>query len=241
MMYPLLHIGLWIAIVLVAVVSTNAKHIRKATENDKEETSMNEFQSQHLHQAQTDSISFQRLFNTDDTDILKKDASETTTKHVRTRNSHTNKRRKDKSKSKKRKDKQIANRIRHSSSCRRRNRKDRDFWHERRSCKTKFGYVVLKEAQDTNGDVVKIAPLFEVEGVEIDQIFHESYCDVEKCTCKGIDTDIYESSCETNYSYTYARVIKGDKVNWGHIKIRSGCSCLIKKKWQRPQTHILDL
>ena len=115
-------------------------------------------------------------------------------------------------------------------------------YHARHVCKTKSEFGVLREARDVNGDIVKVAPLFEIDGVRIEQTFFESYCDVEKCKCRGIiNTDMYETACETNHMYTYARVMKDRAIGWTHIKIRSGCSCKIREKWQPPERNIIDL
>ena len=124
--------------------------------------------------------------------------------------------------------------VRHGRSHHRRRRR-------RRACKTKSEYVVLKEAIDIFGDTVKLAPLLEIEGVEIDQVFHESYCEIENCKCRGVDSSIYESSCETNHLYTLARVIKKKQIYWSHIKVRAGCSCVVREKRQKQEGNILDL
>ena len=111
----------------------------------------------------------------------------------------------------------------------------------RRSCPMISEYRILKEAEDIFGDVVQVAPFFQDDGMNIDQVFYESYCDRENCRCTGIDKKRFTSACETNYMLANARVIKEGKVGWSQIKIRSGCSCILKEKMQKPVQNILDL
>lgn len=111
----------------------------------------------------------------------------------------------------------------------------------KRACKTTTEYVALEKAHDMYGDTVQIAPLMSEDGGTEGQFFHLSYCDVENCNCHGIDSNNYESACQTNYMLTYAKVIKGGVADWSRIKVPAGCSCVVKKRQQHHQTNILDL
>ena len=111
----------------------------------------------------------------------------------------------------------------------------------KRACNTKRVYLALTEAVDVHGDVVQIAPLTGIDGQTIRQFFHQSFCDVENCQCRGIDADIYESACQTQYKLTYATVIKNNTVGLSRIKVPSGCGCVVKERREYLQTNILEL
>ena len=106
--------------------------------------------------------------------------------------------------------------------------------HSRRSCATKSAFVYKEEAEDIFGHVVSIYPSIHIGKLAIDQYFYETFCDTEACECSGIDKTRYRSSCETNYSFTYARVIKNGEIGWSQILVRSGCSCVINER-KRPK------
>ena len=107
--------------------------------------------------------------------------------------------------------------------------------HGRRACSKKRS--VLYEARDEFGDTVQIAPFIGDEGKVRQQIIYETYCDKEHCECRGVNNGYYESACETNYKMVYARVIKAGKMNWSSVKVRAGCSCIVREKHF---SHVLE-
>ena len=114
-------------------------------------------------------------------------------------------------------------------------------WTPGRSCRTKSGYRLLKEAEDVFGNIVKLVPLYRINDITIHPIFFESYCDTENSHCWRTEAAYNMLVCETNYIAAYARVIKQGQVGWGQIKIRSGCSCFFSDKLQSSTQNILDL
>ena len=101
-----------------------------------------------------------------------------------------------------------------------------------RACVTKYTYGVLTRAMDIFGEEVTVTPNIPVDEKFIDQYFHESFCDTEKSKCHGAGPGVAKSSCETTYRYAYARAVKGGHVGWWMIRLRSGCSCIMRKKMQ---------
>lgn len=97
----------------------------------------------------------------------------------------------------------------------------------RRACVTKYTYGVLTRAVDIFGEEVAVTPKIPAGKKFMDQHFHESYCDTEKCRCHGTGPDVAESSCETTYRYAFAMAVKGGHVGWLMIRLRSGCSCVM--------------
>lgn len=100
----------------------------------------------------------------------------------------------------------------------------------RRSCPATTSYVFKTEAEDIFGNIVEVHPVIHVGSLTISQYFYESYCHEEECMCRGAESTRFESSCETTHSYTYARVVKNGEAGWTYIKVRSGCSCVIREK-----------
>ena len=117
----------------------------------------------------------------------------------------------------------------HSSHHRSAASKGITYYQRRRACTTKSQYISLEEAEDVYGDMVKVTPLADIGGthLEVAQIFHESYCEDAGCSCFGVASNTYRSSCETQYSYTTARIIKDGYTGWSMIKVRSGCACIL--------------
>ena len=127
------------------------------------------------------------------------------------------------------------------------NRLDRtqfSYGNPKMSCPTKTAFTYLKEAVDVSGDLVKLAPLHQDDGTVVKQLVQESFCGEENCTCRGIKGRKFESTCMTDYMFSGANVIKDGQVVWSHIKIRSGCSCVLKQKYRQNRHHtrnILDM
>ena len=111
----------------------------------------------------------------------------------------------------------------------------------KRSCPTKTELTYLKEAVDVSGDIVQLAPLYQDDGTVVKQLVQESFCVKEKCTCRGIKSRKFESTCMTNYMFSGAKVIKDGQVVWSHIKIRSGCSCVVKQKHRHNRHQIRNI
>jgi hypothetical protein len=103
------------------------------------------------------------------------------------------------------------------------------------ACPTKSLYVIKKTALDIFEDKVDVYPVINMKNLAYDQGFYESFCDEENCNCLGIQRKKYKSSCQTTYSYTYARIVKGGEIGWGYIKIRSGCRCVVREKRRKIQ------
>ncbi|XP_060557651.1 nerve growth factor-like [Ruditapes philippinarum] len=112
---------------------------------------------------------------------------------------------------------------------------------KRKSCPTRTEYVYKKTAEDVFGDTVDVYPVIQIGNLALDQYFYETFCDVEKCECAGVDTTKYESSCRTTHSYSYARIVKSGEIGWGLIKVRSGCSCVVNEKRRSGGMSIADL
>jgi len=112
---------------------------------------------------------------------------------------------------------------------------------KRRSCPSKTSYEFKTEAEDIFGHSVQIHPQVHIGNIKIDQYFYETYCAVEQCNCAGINNNQFTSSCETTFSYTYARVIKNGQEGWAYIKVRSGCSCVIQERSDSVHSNIFDL
>ena len=127
------------------------------------------------------------------------------------------------------------------------NRSDRkqfSYGNPKRSCPTKTEFNYLKEAEDVSGDIVHLAPLYQDDGTVVKQLFQESFCVKENCTCQGIKSRKFESTCMTDYMFSSAKVIRDRQVVWSHIKIRSGCSCVLKHKLRHNRhqmRNILDM
>ena len=100
--------------------------------------------------------------------------------------------------------------------------------HGRRTCSIKRS--VLYEATDEFGDKVKIVPFIGDEGKVRQQVIYETYCMKEHCNCRGVDTLFYVSACETNFMLVYANVMKAGKTMWSSVKVRAGCSCIVREK-----------
>ena len=114
----------------------------------------------------------------------------------------------------------------------------------KRSCPTKTEFTYLKEAVDVSGDIVQLAPLYQDDGTLVKQLVQESFCIQENCTCRGIKSRKFESTCMTDYMFSSAKVIKDGQVVWSFIKVRSGCSCVLKHKHRQNRHHtsnILDM
>lgn len=110
----------------------------------------------------------------------------------------------------------------------------------RRSCPATTSYVFKTEAEDIFGNIVEVHPVIHVGSLTINQYFYESYCHKEECMCRGAESTRFESSCETTHSYTYARVVKNGEAGWTYIKVRSGCSCVIREK-AMSKTNLLEM
>ena len=127
------------------------------------------------------------------------------------------------------------------------NRSDRtqfSYGNPKRSCPTKTEITYLKEAVDVSGDIVQLAPLYQDDGTVVKQLVQESFCVHENCICRGIKSRKFESTCMTDYMFSGAKVIKDGQVVWSHIKIRSGCSCVVKHKCRHNRhqiSNILDM
>lgn len=111
----------------------------------------------------------------------------------------------------------------------------------RHVCPSKTMYVFKTEAEDIFENTVKVHPVIQIKNLTIDQLFYESFCPEEKCNCGGVDKDKFMSSCETTYSYSYARVVKNGQIGWSFIKTRSGCSCVVRERSFSGTTSILDV
>ncbi|XP_053398303.1 venom nerve growth factor 1-like [Mercenaria mercenaria] len=112
---------------------------------------------------------------------------------------------------------------------------------KQKSCPTRTSYVSKRTAEDIFGDTVNVYPVIHVGKLALDQMFYESFCDVDKCSCAGVDSRKFKSSCETTHTYTYARVVKSGEIGWGYIKVRSGCSCVVRAKGKKRLSTITDL
>ena len=110
----------------------------------------------------------------------------------------------------------------------------------RKACQTKTRYVFKTTAEDIFGNIVQVHPVIKVAGLKIDQYFYETYCQKENCNCAGTDHTNFASSCETTYTYTFARVVKNGEIGWTYIKVRSGCSCMVRDNSVSTR-NILDL
>lgn len=98
-------------------------------------------------------------------------------------------------------------------------------------CDSLTTWVLKTTAEDVHGNVLELAQHIDVDGLRIQQYFYETYCLEEKCACKGIDTSLYTSECESKYIFAYAKTIdsQGDRA-WTLIKLRGSCNCSIKRK-----------
>lgn len=101
---------------------------------------------------------------------------------------------------------------------------------EQKSCPTRTNYVFKKTAEDIFGDKVDVYPVITTGNLAMDQYFYEIFCNIERCTCSGINSQRFKSSCKTTHSYTYAKIVKSGEIGWSYIKVRSGCSCVIQEK-----------
>ena len=111
----------------------------------------------------------------------------------------------------------------------------------KRSCPTKTEFTYLKEAVDVSGNIVQLAPLYQNDGTVVKQLFQESFCVKEKCSCRGIKSRKFESTCMTDYMFSGAKVINDGQVVWSHIMVRSGCSCVVKHKSQHNRHQIRNI
>ena len=111
----------------------------------------------------------------------------------------------------------------------------------KRSCPTKSEFTALKEAVDISDDIVQLAPLYQDDGTVVKQLVQESFCVKENCTCRGIKSSIFESTCMTNDMLRSTKVIKNGHVSWSYIKIRSGCSFVVKHKRQQNRHHTRNI
>ena len=124
------------------------------------------------------------------------------------------------------------------------NRSDRtqfSYGNPKRSCPTKTEFTYLKEAVDVSGELVQLAPFYQDDGTVVKQLFQESFCVKENCTCRGIKSRKFESTCMTDYMFSGAKVIKNGQVVWSHIKVRSGCSCVVKQKRRHNRHQIRNI
>lgn len=105
---------------------------------------------------------------------------------------------------------------------------------QRMSCKVKTLYSSKTTANDIFGDVVDVAPYISFGETNLKQYFYEQYCDKERCGCHGTNKKKYQSSCETSYGYTLARISKHGVTGWAYILVRTGCNCIIEDR--EPET-----
>ncbi|XP_045198767.2 neurotrophin-7-like [Mercenaria mercenaria] len=112
---------------------------------------------------------------------------------------------------------------------------------KQKSCPTRTSYVSKKTAEDIFGNIVNVYPVIHIGKLALDQLFYESFCDVEKCSCAGVGSRKFKSSCQTTHSYTYARTVKSGEIGWSFIKVKSGCSCVIQEKKKNRYPSITDL
>lgn len=120
---------------------------------------------------------------------------------------------------------------------RRRHKRRRSFVSARlglkqKSCPVRTEYVSKKTAEDIFGDIVDVYPVIHIANLALEQYFYESFCDVERCACAGVDNNKFKSSCQSTHSFTYAKVVKSGEIGWSYIQVRSGCSCVIQVKEQ---------
>ena len=111
----------------------------------------------------------------------------------------------------------------------------------KRSCPTKTEFTYLKEAIDVSGDIVQLAPLYQDDGTLVKQLVQESFCIQENCTCRGINSRKFESTCMIDYRFSSAIVIKDGQLVWSNIKVRSGCSCVVKHKRRHNRQQIRNI
>ena len=111
----------------------------------------------------------------------------------------------------------------------------------KRSCPTKTEFNYLKEAVDVSGNIIQLAPLYQNDGTVVKQLVQESFCVHENCTCRGIKSRKFESTCMTDYRFSGANVIKDGQLVWSYIKVRSGCSCVVKPKHRQNRHHIRNI
>ena len=109
------------------------------------------------------------------------------------------------------------------------------------SCSSKTEYVLKTEADDIFGNKVTVHPVIKIGKLTMDQFFYESFCHTEGCKCLGMDDKGFVASCETRYSFTYARVIKNGEIGWTYIKVRSGCGCVVRQRNMSKPSSILDV
>ncbi|XP_060601755.1 venom nerve growth factor-like [Ruditapes philippinarum] len=100
----------------------------------------------------------------------------------------------------------------------------------RKLCPTKTTYGIKSTAEDMYGEKVTVHPYINIGNLHEDQLFYESFCDVERCQCDGVDNKYFQSFCQTTFSLSYGRIIKGGKTGWSMIKLRSGCVCVVRQK-----------
>jgi hypothetical protein len=99
-----------------------------------------------------------------------------------------------------------------------------------KSCPTKTIYASKSTAEDMFGQQVDVYPFITIGDLNLDQHFYETFCDVEKCKCGGINNKHFKSSCRTTYSLSFGRIVKGGEIGWSLIKLRTGCACQVKQK-----------
>lgn len=119
-------------------------------------------------------------------------------------------------------------RVRRLRKKRKQGRNNPNYGYKQPICKTVSKYTVLTEVENIFGETVEIAPVVGLDGAIIGLHFYESYCSNQHERCMAINRKQYYSSCETDYRYTYAPIIKDGKVVYEQIKIRGGCSCILQ-------------
>ncbi|KAH3847311.1 hypothetical protein DPMN_089631 [Dreissena polymorpha] len=102
----------------------------------------------------------------------------------------------------------------------------------RKACGTSTSYVFKQEAKDIFGDTVSFHPVSKFGKSSVNQFFRETFCSDGGCSCGGIDSKTFTSSCETTHSYMNARTVKNETLGWTRVKVRSGCACIINEKQQ---------
>ncbi|XP_060566603.1 nerve growth factor-like [Ruditapes philippinarum] len=100
----------------------------------------------------------------------------------------------------------------------------------RKLCPTKTTYGIKSTAEDMFGEKVDVHPYINIGNLHEDQFFYESFCDAERCQCDGVDNKYFQSFCQTTFSLSYGRIIKGGKTGWSMTKLRSGCVCVVRQK-----------
>lgn len=105
-------------------------------------------------------------------------------------------------------------------------------------CDSVSSWEEKEASEDMWGNPVRIVKNIQVGGTRMVQYFYETYCNTNSTgtnDCRGIDSNQYNSECETKHIWAYAQVrTVANETGWTHIKIRGSCNCSLFAKHARP-------